>query len=196
MGRRQGGRRGGCGNLWRRGQMISRGFWRGWGRAPYRTVPHHLAAAVCRNWACGPCSVAAGRDAALRVLCMLPSPPHLPQPHLWRVSLQVGYISPDLFTHSVSYFAEAPLAHHDQRRVQHIVYSCVRKVGWWGRHLVCCVCGRHSVLLLGGATCEAPVPCTAGSYSLLCTPLVTDLQPGPLCLLSPACHVAQVVCCS
>ena len=30
--------------------------------------------------------------------------------------LGVGYVSPDLFTHSVSYFAEAPLAHHDPRR--------------------------------------------------------------------------------
>jgi protein O-GlcNAc transferase len=26
--------------------------------------------------------------------------------------LHVGYISPDLFTHSVSYFAHAPLGHH------------------------------------------------------------------------------------
>ena len=30
--------------------------------------------------------------------------------------LVVGYVSPDLFTHSVSYFAEAPIAHHDPRR--------------------------------------------------------------------------------
>lgn len=30
--------------------------------------------------------------------------------------LTVGYISPDLFTHSVSYFAEAPLSHHDSGR--------------------------------------------------------------------------------
>ncbi|GAB4815161.1 hypothetical protein N2152v2_002207 [Parachlorella kessleri] len=41
--------------------------------------------------------------------------------------LVVGYISPDLFTHSVSYFAEAPLAHHDPARVRHIVYCCVPK---------------------------------------------------------------------
>ncbi|CAK0734281.1 hypothetical protein CVIRNUC_000409 [Coccomyxa viridis] len=39
--------------------------------------------------------------------------------------LTVGYVSPDLFTHSVSYFAEAPLTHHDTSRVRHIVYSCV-----------------------------------------------------------------------
>jgi predicted O-linked N-acetylglucosamine transferase (SPINDLY family) len=35
--------------------------------------------------------------------------------------LTVGYISPDLFTHSVSYFAEAPLTHHT--RVNVIVYN-------------------------------------------------------------------------
>ncbi|KAK9823008.1 hypothetical protein WJX81_006345 [Elliptochloris bilobata] len=39
--------------------------------------------------------------------------------------LVVGYVSPDLFTHSVSYFAEAPLALHNSTRVRHIVYSCV-----------------------------------------------------------------------
>ena len=43
------------------------------------------------------------------------------------VLAQVGYISPDLFTHSVSYFAEAPLAHHSSRSVRTIVYSCVPK---------------------------------------------------------------------
>ena len=30
--------------------------------------------------------------------------------------LVVGYVSPDFFTHSVSYFAEAPLTHHDPKR--------------------------------------------------------------------------------
>lgn len=30
--------------------------------------------------------------------------------------LVVGYISPDFFTHSVSYFAEAPLTHHNPDR--------------------------------------------------------------------------------
>jgi len=38
--------------------------------------------------------------------------------------LIVGYISPDLFTHSVSYFAEAPLRHHHSSAVKHIVYNC------------------------------------------------------------------------
>ena len=38
--------------------------------------------------------------------------------------LVVGYISPDLFTHSVSYFAEAPMRHHHRTKVKHIVYNC------------------------------------------------------------------------
>lgn len=39
----------------------------------------------------------------------------------------MGYISPDLFTHSVSYFAEAPLSHHRPEHCQHYVYACVPK---------------------------------------------------------------------
>ena len=39
-----------------------------------------------------------------------------------RKPLKVGYISPDLFTHSVSYFAEAPLANHDPERISMFVY--------------------------------------------------------------------------
>lgn len=41
--------------------------------------------------------------------------------------LVVGYVSPDLFIHSVSYFAEAPLRHHDPARVRMIVYSCAAR---------------------------------------------------------------------
>jgi predicted O-linked N-acetylglucosamine transferase (SPINDLY family) len=41
--------------------------------------------------------------------------------------LVVGYLSPDLRTHSVSYFAEAPLRHHDPARVRVVVYSCVAR---------------------------------------------------------------------
>lgn len=52
-----------------------------------------------------------------------------------RRPLRVGYISPDLFTHSVSYFAEAPLSQHRTPskhgpsigRVQHVVYCCTPK---------------------------------------------------------------------
>lgn len=32
--------------------------------------------------------------------------------------LRVGYLSPDLYRHSVSYFAEAPLSHHNRDRVE------------------------------------------------------------------------------
>lgn len=44
--------------------------------------------------------------------------------HVSSAPLVVGYISPDLFTHSVSYFAQAPLRHHHSSRVKHIVYNC------------------------------------------------------------------------
>lgn len=58
----------------------------------------------------------------------LPQAPPLPSPTdtLSDSSqpLTVGYISPDLFTHSVSYFAEAPLRHHHSKAVKLIVYNC------------------------------------------------------------------------
>ena len=38
--------------------------------------------------------------------------------------LTVGYISPDLYTHSVSYYAEAPITHHDSKRVN-VIWYCV-----------------------------------------------------------------------
>eukprot|EP00850_Spirogloea_muscicola_P015052 SM000112S23994 [mRNA] locus=s112:225802:238896:- [translate_table: standard] len=41
--------------------------------------------------------------------------------------LTIGYISPDFFTHSVSYFVEAPLQHHDYASCRIIVYSAVVK---------------------------------------------------------------------
>ena len=42
--------------------------------------------------------------------------------------LVIGYISPDYFTHSVSYFIEAPLIYHDYGNYQVVVYSAVVKV--------------------------------------------------------------------
>lgn len=42
--------------------------------------------------------------------------------------LVIGYVSPDYFTHSVSYFIEAPLAHHDYTNYKVVVYSSVVKV--------------------------------------------------------------------
>ncbi|XP_024521713.1 probable UDP-N-acetylglucosamine--peptide N-acetylglucosaminyltransferase SPINDLY [Selaginella moellendorffii] len=41
--------------------------------------------------------------------------------------LTIGYISPDYFTHSVSYFIEAPLMHHDYSNYRVVVYSAVVK---------------------------------------------------------------------
>jgi protein O-GlcNAc transferase len=42
--------------------------------------------------------------------------------------LVIGYVSPDYFTHSVSYFIEAPLSYHDYTNYKVIVYSAVVKV--------------------------------------------------------------------
>ncbi|PWZ58823.1 putative UDP-N-acetylglucosamine--peptide N-acetylglucosaminyltransferase SPINDLY [Zea mays] len=41
--------------------------------------------------------------------------------------LIIGYLSPDYFTHSVSYFIEAPLTHHDSTVCKVVVYSGVVK---------------------------------------------------------------------
>lgn len=42
--------------------------------------------------------------------------------------LVIGYVSPDYFTHSVSYFIEAPLVFHDYANYKVVVYSAVVKV--------------------------------------------------------------------
>ncbi|GMH30131.1 hypothetical protein Nepgr_031974 [Nepenthes gracilis] len=42
-------------------------------------------------------------------------------------ALTVGYVSPDFFTHSVSYFIEAPLSHHDYTNYKVVIYSAVVK---------------------------------------------------------------------
>ncbi|KAF5804375.1 putative protein O-GlcNAc transferase [Helianthus annuus] len=41
--------------------------------------------------------------------------------------LVIGYVSPDYFTHSVSYFIEAPLIYHDYVNYKVVVYSAVVK---------------------------------------------------------------------
>ncbi|KAL3695350.1 hypothetical protein R1sor_009426 [Riccia sorocarpa] len=41
--------------------------------------------------------------------------------------LTIGYVSPDFFTHSVSYFIEAPLIHHDYTKYRVVAYSAVVK---------------------------------------------------------------------
>jgi len=42
--------------------------------------------------------------------------------------LVIGYVSPDYFTHSVSYFIEAPLACHDYSNYKVFIYSAVVKM--------------------------------------------------------------------
>ncbi|KAL4581166.1 hypothetical protein LXL04_017375 [Taraxacum kok-saghyz] len=44
--------------------------------------------------------------------------------------LVIGYVSPDYFTHSVSYFIEAPLIYHDYGKFKVVVYSAVVKIGY------------------------------------------------------------------
>ena len=48
----------------------------------------------------------------------------------------IGYISPDFFTHSVSYFIEAPLTHHDYTKYKVVVYSAVVKVWFFLKKLL------------------------------------------------------------
>lgn len=43
--------------------------------------------------------------------------------------LTIGYISPDFFTHSVSYFIEGPLARHNRKKFRVICYANVPKGG-------------------------------------------------------------------
>lgn len=71
----------------------------------------------------------AHRDWGLSFQRLYPRLPSPTDPHDLRTNrpLVVGYISPDLFTHSVSYFAEAPLTHHRGERVRHVTYCCAPK---------------------------------------------------------------------
>lgn len=48
-------------------------------------------------------------------------------PKVMERPLIIGYVSPDFFTHSVSYFIEAPLLYHDYIEYQVVVYSAVVK---------------------------------------------------------------------
>ncbi|CAK9140186.1 unnamed protein product [Ilex paraguariensis] len=58
--------------------------------------------------------------------------------------LVIGYVSPDYFTHSVSYFIEAPLIHHDYANYTVVVYSAVVKADTKTSRF------RESVLKKGG----------------------------------------------
>lgn len=58
--------------------------------------------------------------------------------------LRVGYLSPDLFVHSVSYFAEAPLTNHNPQHINHTVYSVCPRPDKKTERL------RHAVHAAGG----------------------------------------------
>ena len=49
--------------------------------------------------------------------------------------LVIGYVSPDYFTHSVSYFIETPLVYPDYSNFKVIVYSAVVKVSSVDSHV-------------------------------------------------------------
>jgi predicted O-linked N-acetylglucosamine transferase (SPINDLY family) len=53
----------------------------------------------------------------------------------------VGYVSPDFFTHSVSYFAEAPLTHHTTPARQH---SSSSGSGLFQHYAYCCAPKRDN----------------------------------------------------
>ena len=52
--------------------------------------------------------------------------------------LVIGYVSPDYFTHSVSYFIEAPLLYHDYTNYKVVVYSAVVKVSFMNAYVQQC----------------------------------------------------------
>lgn len=68
------------------------------------------------------------RDWGIRFMRLFPQYTSWENPKDPERPLVIGYVSPDYFTHSVSYFIEAPLAHHDYANYKVVVYSAVVKV--------------------------------------------------------------------
>ncbi|KAB2046403.1 hypothetical protein ES319_D01G231900v1 [Gossypium barbadense] len=69
----------------------------------------------------------AHRDWGRRFMRLYPQYDSWDNPKDLERPLVIGYISPDYFTHSVSYFIEAPLIYHDYGKYQVVVYSAVVK---------------------------------------------------------------------
>lgn len=69
----------------------------------------------------------AHREWGKRFLKLYPQYTSWDNPKVADRPLVIGYVSPDYFTHSVSYFIEAPLAHHDYSNYKVVVYSGVVK---------------------------------------------------------------------
>ncbi|XP_052172435.1 probable UDP-N-acetylglucosamine--peptide N-acetylglucosaminyltransferase SPINDLY [Diospyros lotus] len=69
----------------------------------------------------------AHRDWGMRFMRLYPQNTSWDNPKDPERPLVIGYVSPDYFTHSVSYFIEAPLVHHDYANYKVVVYSAVVK---------------------------------------------------------------------
>lgn len=100
---------------------------------------------------------------------------------------QVGYVSPDLFTHSVSYFVEAPLLHHSGSRVALYVYSCVAKADAKTLRLQQQVSAAQAAVLcfclLVGATLHATAasPRAANKQRVGCSSAVGGFEAALVC---------------
>ncbi|KDP36193.1 hypothetical protein JCGZ_08837 [Jatropha curcas] len=69
----------------------------------------------------------AHRDWGRRFMKLYPQYTSWDNPNDPERPLVIGYVSPDYFTHSVSYFIEAPLVYHDYANYKVAVYSAVVK---------------------------------------------------------------------
>ena len=68
------------------------------------------------------------RDWGKRFMRLYPQYTSWDNPKVPDRPLVIGYVSPDYFTHSVSYFIEAPLVYHEYTNYKVVVYSAVVKV--------------------------------------------------------------------
>ncbi|XP_068663278.1 probable UDP-N-acetylglucosamine--peptide N-acetylglucosaminyltransferase SPINDLY [Aristolochia californica] len=69
----------------------------------------------------------AHREWGRRFMRLYPQYTSWDNPKVLERPLVIGYVSPDYFTHSVSYFIEAPLLYHDYANYKVVVYSAVVK---------------------------------------------------------------------
>ncbi|CAI0462572.1 unnamed protein product [Linum tenue] len=67
------------------------------------------------------------RDWGRRFMRLYPQSTSWDNPKEPERPLVIGYVSPDYFTHSVSYFIEAPLVYHDYTKYKVVLYSAVVK---------------------------------------------------------------------
>ncbi|CAK7341893.1 unnamed protein product [Dovyalis caffra] len=91
----------------------------------------------------------AHRDWGRRFMRLYPLHTSWDNPKVPERPLVIGYVSPDYFTHSVSYFIEAPLVYHDYANYKVVVYSAVVKV---------CIPWYESCLKEHAYAIRAPLP--------------------------------------